>query len=482
MVDMRQLPGSPTDLKSQAAQLIAAAANLGEAADRLANVATFRGYQSASVTEASKNATEIKGAVEKAEVRYRGAGEQLSRWADDLEELQKRTAQAVADWNGVDVAGPAAAVDSAQDEVHAAPLLSDERGEAKDHLRDMRELLDQAHALRADAERRVKEAREERDRLARHHAGIIRQNNRESGLDDGLWDKIAHWVANLPWDKILEVIKSVADWVALIATVAGILLCWVPFLGAGLLLVGRIASVVSIAVSIIQLLTGKVTLGEALVGILLAAAGGLGKVLKIGRLASLGRKGLFSRPGAITRSVKKSVTNERLRQTIKRKVKAGELSPERGKHYRDLLNRHQLRDVTDLPVRQAGESTKDYAARAAAERLERAVIDGAGNFVIGTAVSVVDDVSGGWSIDVGAVVDSGDLGDVVTSGDGVSYEIGVDASWDVGPDLSAGAVYDRTTGEVTVDLPLNGTVPVAVVSTGTSGVHVAPAGPGGGRW
>ena len=129
----------------------------------------------------------------------------------------------------------------------------------------------------------------------------IRQATSQDGLKDSWWDD---WGA-----KITAIIADVAQWVATIAGVLAMLLCWVPVLGQALLAIAAIAGIVAAVANILLAATGERSWTEALISIGFAVLGcvGLGGLKGVlgalragagfvrgGGLAALGARGLVS--------------------------------------------------------------------------------------------------------------------------------------------------------------------------------------------
>ena len=260
---------------------------------------------SKSVEALKKDCAQVLSDVEKAENRYREAGNALIDYAYALDAAQAITLHAlIAAQNALEAATAARrsaatydrmALDAhglqdTEEQTRCARLAGSYRSDAAEYdaqVATQRQIAAQAVA--------------DRDAAANRAMERIQQATSQDGLKDSWWDD---WGA-----KITTIIADVAQWVATIAGVLAMLLCWVPVLGQALLAIAAIAGIVAAVANILLAATGERSWTEALISIGFAVLGcvGLGGLKGVlgalragagfvrgGGLASMGARGLAS--------------------------------------------------------------------------------------------------------------------------------------------------------------------------------------------
>ena len=310
-MSFKPLDGDVSVIRSRAQGLTSAASAMGTAASQLANIQDYAGYSSGALKAVGDKVGDLREMVLKAQIRYNGAGRALSDYAEALHDAQVKAQEAIATHDGLQ--GALASAEARADDTRVGPFdftaTDEERADHSIAEAQLEDLRSQAGA----AESKYHEAEGDRDRAAETAIKAIEAANDASDLDDSWWDKVSGWVNSLPWKEILATIKVVADFVALLTTVVGLVLMFTPLapLGAALLAVGRIAALVSLAVTVFQVVRGEASWGEAAIGVLLLATGGIGKLLKgtggaLRGLGNLGNLGALARglPGLLGRGAR----------------------------------------------------------------------------------------------------------------------------------------------------------------------------------
>ncbi|WP_371151901.1 glycohydrolase toxin TNT-related protein [Buchananella felis] len=114
----------------------------------------------------------------------------------------------------------------------------------------------------------VQAAVADRDRAAQTAIDAIQGVTATDGLNDGWWEDYGA--------KVLGWIADIAEWVANIAGILALVLCWVPVLGQALAVIAGIAGIVAAVANIGLALGGEKTWREALWSVGFAALGCIG--------------------------------------------------------------------------------------------------------------------------------------------------------------------------------------------------------------
>ncbi len=285
----KPLEGDVSTIRSRATKLTTAATAMGSAATQLEHIKSYSGYSSGALKAVGDKVGDLKQMVLNAQRRYDGAGDALTTYAGALDEAHAKADEAISEHRGLE--GSLATAESRADSTRTNPFdLGTTDQERTDHRNAVNHLHDLQHQADA-AETKYEHAKDDRDRAATVAIHAIENANEASDLDDSWWDKAKGWVAKLPLKEILAKIKQIAEWVSVIATLVGVVLLFTPFapFGALLISVGRIAALVTLAVTVIQAVRKEATWTEVGIGVALLLVGGSGKLLK-------GAKGLV-RPG-----------------------------------------------------------------------------------------------------------------------------------------------------------------------------------------
>ncbi|WP_371174606.1 hypothetical protein [Buchananella felis] len=246
-------------------------------ADNLRGLEAGASSRAESVTALLEQRDTLLDGIGKAEGRYRAAGEALETYSAALDRVQTDTLNAL----------------------YAARQAKWERDEARNNQRYYQDLADDyagadddsgyghdqqvrytrlARSARQDADaaqdridnqvRVVENAVQDRDRAAQTAIDAIQGVTATDGLNDGWWEDYGA--------KVLGWIADIAEWVANIAGILALVLCWVPVLGQALAVIAGIAGVVAALANIGLALGGEKTWGEALLSVVFAGLGCIG--------------------------------------------------------------------------------------------------------------------------------------------------------------------------------------------------------------
>ncbi|WP_371164447.1 glycohydrolase toxin TNT-related protein [Buchananella felis] len=246
-------------------------------ADSLRALEAGASSRAESVTALLEQRDTLIDGIGKAEGRYRAAGDALETYSAALDRVQTDTLNAL----------------------YAARQAKWERDEARDNQRYYQDLADDyastddeggyghdqqvrytrlARSARQDADaaqdridnqvRVVENAVRERDLAAQTAIDAIQGVTATDGLNDGWWEDYGA--------KVLGWIATIAEWVAAIAGILALALCWVPVLGQALAVIAGIAGLVAALANIGLAIGGEKTWGEALLSIAYAGLGCIG--------------------------------------------------------------------------------------------------------------------------------------------------------------------------------------------------------------
>ncbi|WP_371151343.1 hypothetical protein [Buchananella felis] len=246
-------------------------------ADSLRALEAGASSRAESVTALLEQRDTLLDGIGKAEGRYRAAGEALETYSAALDRVQTDTLNALyaarqAEWER----------DEARDNQRYYQDLADDYAGADDdsgygHDQQVRytRLANSAGQDAAAAQERidnqvrvVQAAVADRDRAAQTAIDAIQGVTATDGLNDGWWEDYGA--------KVLGWIAAIAEWVANIAGILALVLCWVPVLGQALAVIAGIAGVVAALANIGLALGGEKTWREALWSVGFAALGCIG--------------------------------------------------------------------------------------------------------------------------------------------------------------------------------------------------------------
>ncbi|WP_371174618.1 hypothetical protein [Buchananella felis] len=246
-------------------------------ADSLRALEAGASSRAESVTALLEQRDTLLDGIGRAEGRYRAAGEALETYSAALDRVQTDTLNALyaarqAEWER----------DEARDNQRYYQDLADDYAGADDdsgygHDQQVRytRLANSAGQEAAAAQERidnqvrvVQAAVADRDRAAQTAIDAIQGVTATDGLNDGWWEDYGA--------KVLGWIADIAEWVANIAGILALVLCWVPVLGQALAVIAGIAGIVAALANIGLAIGGEKTWGEALLSVGFAALGCIG--------------------------------------------------------------------------------------------------------------------------------------------------------------------------------------------------------------
>jgi hypothetical protein len=245
---------------------------LNRAAGTLQTLDAGASSGSASITQLLSDCTQVLNDCQAAEGRYRAAGQALTTYAYALDTAQTTSLQALY-----------AARSAASDATDARKLATKYDGwataAAKDGEPDLQTTYHNwANQQRTDAgyadqrvtaqKNLIEQACTDRDTAANTAISQIESATTSDGLNDTWWD---NWGS-----KIVHIIADVAQWVATVAGVLALLLCWVPVLGEALMAIAAIAGVVAAVANTVLAATGEESWTQALLSIGFAILGCVG--------------------------------------------------------------------------------------------------------------------------------------------------------------------------------------------------------------
>ena len=174
-----------------------------------------------------------------------------------------------------------------------ARRAEDSESEAR-YLRLARENRADASAARsvvATQQNVIRDAVADRDAAAQSAIGQIEEITSADGLRDSWWD---NWGS-----KVVGWIAKVAEFVASVAGILALVLCWVPVLGQALLAIAAIAGIIAAIANIALAATGEKSWLEAGLSVVFAALGCLGLGGLKGMIGAIKAGANFVRTGGI---------------------------------------------------------------------------------------------------------------------------------------------------------------------------------------
>lgn len=283
------VPGDPNVVQVGGRDYLDVADAIKDAERRLRTLDLGSAVVSKAIDALNETSEKVADNIGKAEARYRATGEALTRYAPALEAAQRDSLEALS----LAHSARSAADTASSQQQHYLRLASDEHDPQQAlSYTNLADGLDAetsgANSHLANARDKVHSAMSGRDRAAESAIDHIHSVTKSDGLHDSWWDD---------WGKdLLSVITDVAGWVASIAGVLALLVCWIPVVGqalaAALLLVAGIAAVVNAIGNIVLAATGDRSWTEAIIsiaGAVLAVVGMGAAARVVGNVASAAR-------------------------------------------------------------------------------------------------------------------------------------------------------------------------------------------------
>lgn len=251
--------------------------------------------QADSVNALLESRDEIVTAIEGAQGRYQTAGDALVTYAGVLDTVQSDTASALASARTAksDESSAEYWADRYDEMADDARRAEDSESEAR-YLRLARENRADASAARsvvATQQNVIRDAVADRDAAAQSAIGQIEEITSADGLRDSWWD---NWGS-----KVVGWIAKVAEFVASVAGILALVLCWVPVLGQALLAIAAIAGIIAAIANIALAATGEKSWLEAGLRVVFAALGCLGLGGLKGMIGAIKAGANFVRTGGI---------------------------------------------------------------------------------------------------------------------------------------------------------------------------------------
>lgn len=295
------VPGEPDVVRRGGEDYLDVATAITEARQTLATIDLGTYVISEAVDAIRTTATEVSENIARAHDRYQATGEALVTYAGSLEEAQTEAREALA--AAADAVGVAEEARSAQRRYVRLAY-----GAEDPELAQRYEQLAQEHGVEASvaesaqstAQGRVTAAATARDTAAQVAIDAIENTTRADSLGDSWWDD---------WGKdVLAVITDVAGWVATIAGILALAVCWIPAIGqalaAILLTVAAVAALVNAIGNVVLAIDGERSWAEAGLSIL----GAVLSVVGLGGAARLAIRGVQAVRGTSTRVVGSPLT------------------------------------------------------------------------------------------------------------------------------------------------------------------------------
>jgi hypothetical protein len=267
--------------------------NYRQTADRISSVvATLRGLSdeqsdAKSVDVVIEAKDQVAESIQRAEGRYRAAGDALVEYAEVLDSAQASSAHAL---------GQAQAARRDADlQRKTAQKWGREAKQATDADEKTRykRFQRQAEGNAADHEamvgvwkRQVDQASRDVDVAAQKACDQINTVTGTDGLNDSWWDNLA---------SVLEAVAKLAETISAITGILGMLLAWVPILGPALLAISAITGVIAAICNVALAAGGKQSWDQALKSVFFAAIGCLGLGGLKGILGSIKGLALFGK-------------------------------------------------------------------------------------------------------------------------------------------------------------------------------------------
>ena len=254
------VPGDPEVVSRGGDDYLEVAEAISRAQRTLARIDLGSFVISEAVDAVRTTAAEVAENIGRAHDRYESTGTALVTYSPTLRESQTEARAALGD--AVDAVSVAEEAHSDQRRyIRLARNTDDPQAALRyEQLADERAVeASLAETVQADARSRVEGAVTARDKAAETAIDSIERTTRADSLGDSWWDD---------WGKdVLTVITDVAGWVATIAGVLAIAVCWIPVIGqalaGALLVVAGIAAIVNALGNIALAIDGERSWTEA---------------------------------------------------------------------------------------------------------------------------------------------------------------------------------------------------------------------------
>lgn len=288
-------PGDPGVVRGGAVRYRDIADAIRRCADNLRALDAGATGRAESVTALLEQRDTLVDGVDKAEGRYRSAGDALETYSTALDRVQADTLNALyaarqAVWER----------DEARDNQRYYEQLAEEYANVEDdsgfgHDQWVRytNLARNARAEAVEAQGRidnqiqvVHNAIQERDQAAQAAINAIQHVTASDGLNEGWWE---NWGA-----KVIGWVATIAEWISTITGLLALVAAWIPFVGQGaavvLLAISAATGIVAAIADIALFLKGEIGWGEALLSVVFGALGciGLGGVRGLKLFGKLG--------------------------------------------------------------------------------------------------------------------------------------------------------------------------------------------------
>lgn len=224
------VPGDPDRVEELGRHYRKVAATINEAAAKLRRIAGgYDDMESDAVDAVRSNVQQVADDITRAHKRYDGVGQALAGYAPHLRDAQFESVAALRQAKDAEAtqANAHQTAEAAQARIDGAPDGADTTADQGDHRRALGAAEAAGGALAA-ARRRLDAAIETRDRAAQRAIGGVDEVKNSGDLNDNAWD---NWGA-----KVVKVIVTVADAVAVAAGVLALVSLLIP--GIGPLLAG----------------------------------------------------------------------------------------------------------------------------------------------------------------------------------------------------------------------------------------------------
>lgn len=268
------IDGDPDGLRTSVSDMRETTEALGRAVRALQHIASQDGYRSLAVDAAASDIEDVIETVTNVRTRYCAATEALEKYEPVLRSAQQRAEHARAEASSVDVHGATMDVARAASDAAMAdamgildPGSAEARAQAHADLSAAKAALHRARAVMDAAESEFSSALATVEHAALIAAGDIDAGNRESHLNDSIWDDLKGF-----YDKylagIMATLVEVLKWVSTILSVISIVVAFIPGLqgfAALLKIASIVVSMASLILVTIQAMLGAATWGDVLV-------------------------------------------------------------------------------------------------------------------------------------------------------------------------------------------------------------------------
>ncbi|WP_137845683.1 hypothetical protein [Microbacterium sp. 2FI] len=275
------VPGDPSLVQTIGRLYVGTADSIDRAATNL-TTALGDDFGRAKVLDAIRDqAEEVARRITMAEERYRGVGDAMIAYAAVLSQAQQDSADALADAEAAETTASSARwwVDHYQERFDDPATPPANVPNLTSQLGIWQDRLGAAGGAQAGAESAVATAVGNRDAAAGTAIADIRLVESSGDLNDGFWDNVSQWVAE--HKDVLDIIGNVLGAIAAIAAIAMLFIPGLNLLAIGILITANL--VYQALNSGLQVATGNMSMGEAILNVGLAALNfvGAGAALKM---------------------------------------------------------------------------------------------------------------------------------------------------------------------------------------------------------